>query len=121
MPSSGTARNVTGTLCAASEVAACLQKRFAHLGEIGQRLSEHDIGRHYCSQDRVAACPHTRYANRRIAVQNRFYLLRIYLLSAHVDHSFAAPEEIIAIAAALDQVAGIDKPLLSASVRPALR
>src|SRR6185312_16916586 len=88
---------------------ARLQQAFLHSGEICTRLPENDVGRNHCAGDRTLPCPYPRNLHGRMTVQNRFDFLGIHLLPTDIDNTLAAPEEMVAVATPLYQVAGINE------------
>ena len=72
-------------------------------------LRQHDVGRDDRAHDRTAPTLHQRHAYCRMTVDDGLDLFGIHLLAADVDDAAAAAEEEITLAAALDEIAGVDE------------
>src|SRR5260370_12138833 len=72
---------------------------------------EHDVRGNERTGDRTGLRADLRHPYGRVPVDRRLHLLGVNLESADVDDAAAASEKVITVPAALDDVAGVDKPV----------
>ncbi len=103
-------------LCAAGAAAA--RRRIARLSSSARSQisldvsSQNHVGDDDGAGNRVLSTAHHRHADIGMAIDNRFDLLRVNLQSSYVDDPAPASDEMVPIAAQLDDIAGIEKAIL---------
>src|SRR5206468_3820582 len=73
-----------------------------------------DVGDDERSGDRAAPRPDAGHADGRVTGDHRLDLLGVHLLAADVDDAAPTTEEVVALTASLDDVAGIHEALVIA-------
>ena len=79
----------------------------SRIGAVG----EDDVGDHDGAGDRAPARPRARHPYGLVPVDHRLDLLGMDLQPADVDDAAAPADEVVALAAQLDHVAGVDEAL----------
>src|SRR6185437_7848646 len=86
-------------------------QRFGSVGALWLRPWKH-VGRQEEACDRILPRPDQRHLDLGMAVDDGFDFFGMDLQTADIDDTAPAPNEIVAIASLLDDIAGIDEPVL---------